>query len=130
MDGEDFRIRKWDEDYEDNPYDILRVMLNYVDDDAGTALHLATKVRSFFGWKHGINVIRSITNTSATVFQLGNADITRALLSGGADPTRKNKQGATPFEYCIDETILRVYNEQLLEAAAHNQQVLNAVYMK
>lgn len=42
--GEDFRIRKWDEDYEDNPYDILRVMLNYVDDDAGTALHLATKV--------------------------------------------------------------------------------------
>ncbi len=44
-DGEDFRIRKWDEDYEDNPYDILRVMLNYVDNDAGTALHLATKVR-------------------------------------------------------------------------------------
>lgn len=43
-DGEDFRIRKWDEDYEDNPYDILRVMLNYVDNDAGTALHLATKV--------------------------------------------------------------------------------------
>lgn len=41
---EDFRIRKWDEDYEDNPYDILRVMLNYVDNDAGTALHLATKV--------------------------------------------------------------------------------------
>jgi hypothetical protein len=68
MDGEDFRIRKWDEDYEDNPYDILRVMLNYVDDDAGTALHLATKVRSFFGLKHGINVIGSITNTSATVF--------------------------------------------------------------
>jgi hypothetical protein len=68
MDGEDFRIRKWDEDYEDNPYDILRVMLNYVDDDAGTALHLATKVSCFFGWKHGINVIGSITNTSATVF--------------------------------------------------------------
>ena len=44
-DGEDFRIRKWDEDYEDNPYDILRVMLNYIDNDAGTALHLATKVR-------------------------------------------------------------------------------------
>ena len=43
-DGEDFRIRKWDEDYDDNPYDILRVMLNYVDNDAGTALHLATKV--------------------------------------------------------------------------------------
>ena len=43
-DGEDFRIKKWDEDYEDNPYDILRVMLNYVDNDAGTALHLATKV--------------------------------------------------------------------------------------
>ena len=43
--GEDFRIRKWDEDYEDNPYDISRVMLNYVDSDAGTALHLATKVR-------------------------------------------------------------------------------------
>ena len=44
-DGEDFRIKKWDEDYEDNPYDILRVMLNYIDNDAGTALHLATKVR-------------------------------------------------------------------------------------
>lgn len=43
-DGEDFRIKKYDEDYDDNPYDILRVMLNYVDSDAGTALHLATKV--------------------------------------------------------------------------------------
>ncbi|XP_028398813.1 uncharacterized protein LOC114522343 [Dendronephthya gigantea] len=94
-DGEDFRIRKWDEDYEDNPYDILRVMLNFIDNDAGTALHLATK--------------------------LGNADITRALLSAGADPTRINKEGATPFEYCTDEKILRVYNEQLLEAAAHSQ---------
>lgn len=93
--GEDFRIRKWDEDYEDNPYDILRVMLNYVDSDAGTALHLATK--------------------------LGNTDITRALLAAGADPTRPNKEGATPFEYCADEKILKVYNEQLLEAAAHNQ---------
>lgn len=94
-DGEDFRIKKWDEDYEDNPYDILRVMLNYIDNDAGTALHLATK--------------------------LGNADMTRALLSAGADPTRVNKEGATPFEYCTDEKILLVYNEQLLEAAAHSQ---------
>ena len=56
-----------------------------------------------------------------TLFQLGNADITRALLSAGADPTRTNKEGATPFEYCSDEKILRVYNEQLLEAAAHSQ---------
>lgn len=96
-DGEDFRIKKYDEDYDDNPYDILRVMLNYVDSDAGTALHLATK--------------------------LGNADITRALLSAGADPTRPNKEGSTPFEYCTDESILKVYNEQLLEAAAHNQLV-------
>lgn len=70
-------------------------MLNYIDNDAGSALHLATK--------------------------LGNADITRALLSAGADPTRHNKEGATPFEYCADEKILKVYNEQLLEAAAHNQ---------
>ena len=45
-DGEDIRIKKWDEDYEDNPYDLLRVILNYVDDDAGSALHLATKVET------------------------------------------------------------------------------------
>lgn len=28
----------------DDPYDILKVMMNYVDNDAGTCLHLATKV--------------------------------------------------------------------------------------
>jgi hypothetical protein len=47
--------------------------------------------------------------------------MTRALLSAGADPTRVNKEGATPFEYCTDEKILLVYNEQFLEAAAHSQ---------
>ena len=31
-------------DYYDDPFDILRMMLNYVDNDAGTCLHLATKV--------------------------------------------------------------------------------------
>ena len=31
-------------DYYDDPFDILRLMLNYVDNDAGTCLHLATKV--------------------------------------------------------------------------------------
>ena len=28
----------------DDPYDILKMMMNYVDNDAGTCLHLATKV--------------------------------------------------------------------------------------
>lgn len=28
----------------DDPYDILKMMLNYVDNDAGTCLHLASKV--------------------------------------------------------------------------------------
>ena len=28
----------------DDPYDILKMMMNYVDSDAGTCLHLATKV--------------------------------------------------------------------------------------
>lgn len=30
----------------DDPYDILKMMMNYVDNDAGTCLHLATKVSS------------------------------------------------------------------------------------
>ena len=28
----------------DDPFDILKMMMNYVDNDAGTCLHLATKV--------------------------------------------------------------------------------------
>lgn len=76
----------------DDPYDILKVMMNYVDNDAGTCLHLATK--------------------------LGYADAVRALLAAGSDPTIANKEGATPFDYCSDKTILGVYNEELLQASA------------
>ena len=32
----------------DDPYDILKMMMNYVDNDAGTCLHLATKVSPMF----------------------------------------------------------------------------------
>ena len=32
----------------DDPYDILKMMMNYVDNDAGTCLHLATKVSPIF----------------------------------------------------------------------------------
>ena len=32
----------------DDPYDILKMMMNYVDNDAGTCLHLATKVTPIF----------------------------------------------------------------------------------
>jgi len=32
----------------DDPYDILKMMMNYVDNDAGTCLHLATKVSLIF----------------------------------------------------------------------------------
>lgn len=35
--------QRYFEEYYD-PYDILKVMMNYVDSDAGTCLHLATKV--------------------------------------------------------------------------------------
>lgn len=76
----------------DDPYDILKMMLNYVDNDAGTCLHLATK--------------------------LGYADAVRALLAAGSDPTIPNNEGATPFDYCNDKTILGVYNEELLQASA------------
>ncbi|KAJ7365528.1 hypothetical protein OS493_005640 [Desmophyllum pertusum] len=78
----------------DDPYDILKMMMNYVDNDAGTCLHLATK--------------------------LGYADAVRALLAAGSDPTIPNSEGATSFDYCTDKPILGVYNEELLQAAANS----------
>lgn len=78
----------------DDPYDILKMMMNYVDNDAGTCLHLATK--------------------------LSYADAVRALLAAGSDPTIPNKEGATSFDYCTDKSILGVYNEELLQATANS----------
>ncbi|XP_073248939.1 uncharacterized protein [Porites lutea] len=78
----------------DDPYDILKMMMNYVDNDAGTCLHLATK--------------------------LGYADAVRALLAAGSDPTIVNNEGATSFDYCTDKAIIGVYNEELLQASANS----------
>ena len=54
-------------------------------------------------------------------FQLGYADAVRALLAAGSDPTIVNSEGATPFDYCTDKTMLGVYNEELLQAAANSK---------
>ncbi|XP_048586466.1 uncharacterized protein LOC5504174 [Nematostella vectensis] len=90
-DNDPLARQRYFEEYTD-PYDILKLILNYVDSDAGTCLHLATK--------------------------MGFADGVRSLLAAGADPTITNNEGATPFDYCTDKSILGVYNEELLQAAA------------
>lgn len=43
--------QRYFEEYTD-PYDILKLILNYVDSDAGTCLHLATKVNNNWTTKH------------------------------------------------------------------------------
>jgi len=55
------------------------------------------------------------------LLQLGYADAVRALLAAGSNPTIANSEGATSFDYCTDKSILGVYNEELLQAAANSK---------
>ena len=99
--------------------------MNYVDNDAGTCLHLATKV-SWVQITLFLAIILLVQHCTAVglffcSLQLGYADAVRALLAAGSDPTIANKEGATPFDYCSDKTILGVYNEELLQASAKSK---------
>ena len=115
----------------DDPYDILKMMLNYVDNDAGTCLHLASKVNDLLKMIIAKTCCVESVSWSYTkspyflhIFfsmQLGYSDVVRALLAAGSDPTITNKEGATAFDYCTSKEILGVYNEELLQAAANSK---------
>eukprot|EP00795_Rhopilema_esculentum_P002930 gene2930-1175_t len=81
---------------EEEILDLLQMLLNFRDNDAGTGLHYATK--------------------------LDRADMVRSLLAAGANPTLKNCEGATPLDYCKSEQMKNAYVGALMQAVAQSKQ--------
>ena len=52
------------------------------------------------------------------IFQLGQEDVVRILLSSDADPGVHNKDGKTPFDLAPNEKVKKVFNEELLKSTA------------
>ncbi len=55
------------------------------------------------------------------MFQIGNPDIVRALLSAGADPGVHNLDGHTPIDLASSSHICDVFSEELLQATASSK---------
>jgi len=80
---------------EEEVLDLLQMLLNFRDNDAGTGLHYATK--------------------------LDKPDMVRSLLVAGANPTLKNLEGATPYEYCKSNQTRTAYVDALMQAVAQSK---------
>ncbi|XP_070576390.1 uncharacterized protein [Ptychodera flava] len=74
-------------------------VLNHVNTDYGTVLHLASKQ--------------------------GHADVARTLLAAGADPSIKDSQGDTAYDVAESMQVISVYHDVLLQAVAKSD--INAV---
>lgn len=57
------------------------------------------------------------------MFQLGYADIVRALLAGGADPGIHNGSGETPLDLALSPKVYDVFGEELLQATAQSKYI-------
>eukprot|EP00794_Sanderia_malayensis_P019984 gene19984-21943_t len=75
--------------------DLLQMLLNFRDNDTGTSLHYATK--------------------------LDKTDIVRSLLAAGANPTLRNLEDATAYDYCKTDAMKTVYVGALLQAVAQSK---------
>ncbi|XP_019618720.1 PREDICTED: uncharacterized protein LOC109465744 isoform X2 [Branchiostoma belcheri] len=72
----------------------VKKLLNHLDEEEQTFLHVATKQ--------------------------GSVDIIRTLLSAGADPGIHDRNGDTPFDLSPSQAVTNVYNEELLQAIAQS----------
>ncbi|XP_077999420.1 uncharacterized protein LOC144452238 [Glandiceps talaboti] len=89
---------------DENDVNVIDV-LNHIDGDHGTVLHLASKQ--------------------------GQADVARALLAAGADPSIKDSQGDTAYDVADSSQVINVYHNILLQAVAKSdvdsvKQLINA----
>ncbi|XP_038071711.1 uncharacterized protein LOC119740462 isoform X2 [Patiria miniata] len=76
----------------------LETVLNNITPGQGTMLHLASK--------------------------LGNADVVRALLISGADPSVLDEEGITAYDSSFSEQVTKVYHDVLLQAVAQSNMAL------
>ncbi|XP_033626087.1 uncharacterized protein LOC117289186 isoform X2 [Asterias rubens] len=84
--------------------DKLESVLNSITPGQGTMLHLASK--------------------------LGNADVVRALLISGADPSVLDENKNTAYEKSCSDQVSRVYHDVLLQAVAQSNLVLATNLLK
>ncbi|XP_022083077.1 uncharacterized protein LOC110975172 isoform X2 [Acanthaster planci] len=92
------KTNKTDEHREPKRDTQLDAVLNNITPGQGTMLHLASK--------------------------LGNADVVRALLISGADPSVLDEEGVTAYESSFSDQVTRVYHDVLLQAVAQSNVAL------
>ena len=56
-------------------------------------------------------------------FKLDRADMVRSLLATGANPTLKNFENATPYDYCKSDAMKNAYTGALMQAVAQSKYV-------